>query len=640
MHHHLRLRPRIPRLLVRLLGALGAACCAELCASGSDISGGAAAGLWDLSEVRRQPLDPECLGAPRRVPFAAEEGRGDWMSTGDAWVAGGKAQAPSGGLPGGGAFPVPQSLTVEEWHLSSESTPQGPNRIYCAVARPEAQQGPVPVVLIFHGGGGHASPALALAAARRHPGMAGVAMDYNGQFAPGGGAHVTRWRNVTREQRLNLVPDLRNWPMYHNVTAARRTIDWLETQPWADRDRIGCVGVSYGGWVALLLAGVDSRVKCVTTGVSAGGVGGTAGKAAQQLRWDPPEQRAIWLEHYEPLAYAHRTRAGVFLQLASNDYWFWITGAARQLGALSGPSGWLVRPNSNHGAGGPELSDLAAPAFMRHRLLGAPALPRVESFGVIEKGAAYEWTVGSVGAREVVRAALYWSPGQAIDSARYWLECPAERVGGGRWRARVPAGMASLAARAYANAMTDDGLVVSGSLLEKVGVDPATETVAGWDGEAFWDLARGAAAWRTPGPWLPKTEIRDAEAGVALRPAGEGIEFCALTNSVGLLAGRLARMAGLRLRIDGRGQPGRLKVTLARHSMSMDEIAGTAFLDYGAAQAEYRLRWEDFRIETKDTVARPLPFPVDALQLSGQRTGGVPLIVGRIELLPFPSAVP
>jgi dienelactone hydrolase len=575
--------------------------------------------LWDMTDVRRQALEPERLGEPRLVPFAAP-GASEWMNTGDAWVAKEKkkAEAPAG----------TGQLLVEEYYLSSERTADGPNRIYCAIARPEKAAGPVPVVLIFHGGGGHASPALALAAARRHPGMAGLAMDYNGQFAPGGGPHVTQWKNVPREQRLNLVPDLRNWQMYHYVVAARRTLDLLETLPWADAQRVGCVGISYGGWVALILAGVDERIRCVTTGVSAGGVGDTPGKAAQQMRWDPPEQRALWLANYEPLAYAPATRAGVFLQLASNDFWFWITGAARQLASLGGPKGWVIRPNSNHGAGGPEVSDLAAPAFMRHLLLGEPALAAVTNLAAAADGGRYTWKIST--ARPVNRTALYWSPGRAGSSARYWIELPGTAVGDS-WVAPVPSSFTSLAAQAFVNVLTDDGLVVTSELVTRPGIDPAATPVAGWADGQLWDRARGAAAWRTPGGWYPKTEIAATESGgLSLRPAGDGREFCALTNSVGLVSSRAAQHPGVSLRIDGRGRPGTLKVTLAHNSMNLDERAYAAEIAYAAGVGEYKLAWETFKLETKNVTAPPLPGPFDGLLLSGTRDGNSPLVVERI----------
>lgn len=45
-----------------------------------------------------------------------------------------------------------------------------------------------------------------------------------------------------------------------------RTVDYLVTRPEVDRERIGCVGISMGGYRSFYLAGVDERIKaaCVT----------------------------------------------------------------------------------------------------------------------------------------------------------------------------------------------------------------------------------------------------------------------------------------------------------------------------------------------------------------------------------------
>jgi dienelactone hydrolase len=40
-----------------------------------------------------------------------------------------------------------------------------------------------------------------------------------------------------------------------------RTVDYLITRPEVDPDRIGCVGVSFGGHRSLLLSGLDSRIR-------------------------------------------------------------------------------------------------------------------------------------------------------------------------------------------------------------------------------------------------------------------------------------------------------------------------------------------------------------------------------------------
>lgn len=583
-----------------------------------------AAELWDLSEARKQPLDAKMTSTPRKAPLVVEGG--DWLNTGDAWV--GKQSS----KPGAAAAPPAgnEQLIVEEWFFSSENTPQGPNRIYCAVARPEKAAGPVPVVLIFHGGGGHASGALALSAARRHPGMAGLAMDYNGQFMPGPKGQVTEWKNVPHDRKFDLVPDLRNWAMYHYVTAARRAIDFIEAQPWADKDRVGAVGISYGGWVALMLAGVDERVKCVTTGVSAGGAGFTAGRGAQQLRWEPAEQRALWLENYEPLAHAPRTKAGVFFQLAANDQFFWLNGAAKNLAALPGKKGWVVRPNSNHNLGGPEVPDTAAPAFMRHVLAGGPPLPQVSELRASGDGQTFSWK--AAGPRGITRAVLTWSPSKAVSPGRYWIEFPAKREGE-RWSAQLPAGFGALAAQVFANVQDESGVVVSSTLLERDGLDSMVAAGPQWRENQLWDCERGAAAWRIPAPGGKAVCEFAPFFGIKVGPEKGGKEFVLISNSAVLGSGVALRKQGLALRVHGNGQPGKLKVSLVRDTNSLDERAYAAEIAYAAGASEHRIPWSQFKLATKNATGPPMPCPFDGLLLSGTREDGTALTVESVALL-------
>ena len=50
----------------------------------------------------------------------------------------------------------------------------------------------------------------------------------------------------------------------------RQVLDYLVTRPDVDPNRLGCMGLSLGGIKASLLAGVDSRLKCVVLGLAGG----------------------------------------------------------------------------------------------------------------------------------------------------------------------------------------------------------------------------------------------------------------------------------------------------------------------------------------------------------------------------------
>src|SRR3989339_2284724 len=317
--------------------------------------------IWDMQKIREAPLGTEKLSS-HTSPYLAD-GDSDWVNQGDSWVAPSKK---------GAAKPkTPQSnknlkLLVEEFYINSEMTKDGPNKIFCALARPDGMNKPIPAVLVFHGGGGHASGGFAAALARRNPGIAILAMDYNGQYVPSN-SKTTIWKNVDRSRDVNLIPDIKNHSFYHYVIAARRAIDFLETQPEIDKNRIGCVGISFGGWVALTLAGVDNRIKCVVNMVSAGGIEGTQSRAAAGYNSAPAEQKKLLLDVYDPIAYAPYTNAAVFLNVCSNDRFFWLSGAGRNYLALAGDKRILIRPNSDHNCGGPDMPDPSV-SWIRHIL--------------------------------------------------------------------------------------------------------------------------------------------------------------------------------------------------------------------------------------------------------------------------------
>lgn len=57
------------------------------------------------------------------------------------------------------------------------------------------------------------------------------------------------------------------------VIEARRSIDWIETRPRADKEKIGAMGISLGGIAVPVLAGVDDRVRAMVILLGGGGMG-------------------------------------------------------------------------------------------------------------------------------------------------------------------------------------------------------------------------------------------------------------------------------------------------------------------------------------------------------------------------------
>ena len=156
------------------------------------------------------------------------------------------------GLIGWAVAPSPRSYTITEAMVTVLSGPAGdePVTLDTTLYLPKSASAerPVPAILLAHGFGGT---------------KASVAEDA-GEFADRGYAVLTySARGMGRSGGLIHL----NSPDYE-VRDAQRLLDWLAARPEIQRDgagdpRVGVVGGSYGGALALMLAGVDPRVDAI-----------------------------------------------------------------------------------------------------------------------------------------------------------------------------------------------------------------------------------------------------------------------------------------------------------------------------------------------------------------------------------------
>ncbi len=118
---------------------------------------------------------------------------------------------------------------------------------------PGADNGPC--LIIQHGSGGTQRQGQELGAGLRIGGLQLSVLSIEGRLhgerAPGGVTEpvvdVETWAEVVRDTAIDL----------------RRGIDYLETRPECDPDRIGLFGISMGGFLGVLTAAVDERIAAV-----------------------------------------------------------------------------------------------------------------------------------------------------------------------------------------------------------------------------------------------------------------------------------------------------------------------------------------------------------------------------------------
>ena len=131
---------------------------------------------------------------------------------------------------------------------------------------PENAEGKTfPAVVLVHGGGGRAFKQWAELWAQR--GYAAIAMDLAGAGAegkklPDGGP------DQTSQMRFRVIdqPIEDQWP-YHAVANVILAHSLIRSFPKVDASRTAVTGISWGGYLTCIVAGLDNRFQCCRTGI-------------------------------------------------------------------------------------------------------------------------------------------------------------------------------------------------------------------------------------------------------------------------------------------------------------------------------------------------------------------------------------
>jgi ABC-2 type transport system ATP-binding protein len=154
------------------------------------------------------------------------------------------------GLVGWAVWPKPDAWTTTDQRITVLSGPSGtePTDLDTRLYLPRDRSGKVPAVLLAHGFGGTKNSVTDDAESLAARGYAVLTWTARGFGRSGGQIHLDS-------------PD-------YEVRDAQRLLDWLAARPEIRLDaagdpRVGVVGGSYGGALALLLAGQDPRVDAI-----------------------------------------------------------------------------------------------------------------------------------------------------------------------------------------------------------------------------------------------------------------------------------------------------------------------------------------------------------------------------------------
>lgn len=230
-----------------------------------------------------------------------------------------------------------RSNLVQEVFYEGEPFHGKPTRVFGYVGRPEGK-GPFPGIVLVHGGGGKAFREWAAHWAQR--GYVALAMDLAGNGPAGrledGGpdqSDEVKFRNFTRG-------DLREMWSYHAVAAVVRGHSLLLSLPEVDRAHTAITGISWGGYLTCIVAGIDHRFKAAVPVYGCGFLGENSYWKDGALAKMEPEARALWLESFDPSRYLAGVSCPILFVNGTHDFAYPLDSYEK--------SYRLVRPGLRH----------------------------------------------------------------------------------------------------------------------------------------------------------------------------------------------------------------------------------------------------------------------------------------------------
>lgn len=316
---------------------------------------------------------------------------------------------------------------VQEVYYAGAPFEGHPTRVFAYYAKP-AGDGPFPAVLLVHGGGGKAFSAWAEHWAKQ--GYAALAMDTAGcgpaGRLPDGGpdqADATKFRDFT--------PDtVRDQWTYHAVAAVLRGHGLLAARPEVDPKRIAVTGISWGGYLTCIVAGLDHDLRAAVPVYGCGFLHENSYWVEPQFSKMTDERRRRWVESFDPSRYLGQVRCPMLFVNGTCDFAYPLDSYRKSYQLVPAPVSLAVQINRPHGHiwTFPEVD-----AFINHQVNGGDPLPALGAL-VISNGIAMTTVVA---ATPPVGAELHYTHDIGPWPKRTWRRQPAE-VDAHRAQAALP----------------------------------------------------------------------------------------------------------------------------------------------------------------------------------------------------------
>jgi dienelactone hydrolase len=210
-----------------------------------------------------------------------------------------------------------------------------PTKVFGYYARPATGDGPFPSMLLVHGGGGRAFEPWAKLWAER--GYVALAMDLaghgpDGKRLPNGGPDQD---DETKFRDFDPAEPPAMWS-YHAVAAVLKGHALLLGQKEVDPARIGVTGISWGGYLTCIVAGIDDQIKVAVPVYGCGYLHENSFWKPQRFDKVPTDRRDRWVNAFDPSKYLPGVTCPILFVNGTNDFAYPLDSYRKSYQAVPG----------------------------------------------------------------------------------------------------------------------------------------------------------------------------------------------------------------------------------------------------------------------------------------------------------------
>lgn len=302
-----------------------------------------------------------------------------------------------------------------------------PTRVFAYYATPGTLAGDtstdkdLPAVVLVHGGGGTAFAEWVKLWAKR--GYAAIAMDLagkqpGGERLPDGGpdqSHAEKFLPMDR-------PMSDHWT-YHAVGNVILAHSLIRSFPEVDAERTALTGISWGGYLTCIVAGLDNRFQAAVPVYGCGFLHDNSIWLDEFAKYSP-EDRKKWVQLFDPSQYIGSAAMPVFFVNGTNDCCYWLDSYAKTYGLVQGERNLRITVRMPHGHQvGWAPSEIGL--FIDQHVLGGTALPKIAT----PKMSSGQFRAKVDTSTKLKAAELHYTTGTGDFKDRPWQSIPAKLDG-------------------------------------------------------------------------------------------------------------------------------------------------------------------------------------------------------------------